>query len=283
MNLQKIKQILNQIEKRNSSRISFTLNSKELMKLEKQRLGFNQNDLVFVSAGDFSKFYWCPMQTYFSLKQNETKKFEGYLLDKIQYSFELGDLKKLPQTKNELLSIGDKIKLKDIYQLLKQKKYSNIKTQEQIIDAKKQLKQCTLQTEKGHYLETIYAQTFSQIHWFVKYKNFIFTCEPDGISEEFVYEFKSSKNTYFSKQSMQKAKLQTDIYAVCFNQKNKRIDQLITSTNKIQKIEESLNIKRLDFVIEQINNIIKGVLPSPPYQKFKCNNCEYKNECTIKI
>lgn len=270
----------------NNNLIPNNFNTQELMKLEKIRLGFNPSDLVFVSTGDFSKFHWCPMQAYFALIDHELDKFLGYLQDKIEYSIKLDKLTlqtipNNPKSPQKLLQIGDDITLQDISKLLKRTEYANIPTQQQIIDAKENLKKCTLQTQRGHYLETIYAKKYPQIHWFVKYKNFIFTCEPDGITNDFVYEFKSSKNRYFANHTKRKAQLQSDIYAICFNKTSKTIDQLIISENKIETIEESLNKERLDSVIKAIKNIIAGNLPKAPLEKFKCRVCMYRNKCEI--
>jgi len=232
---------------------------KELIKLEKRRLGFNENNLVFVSAGDISKFYWCPMQTYFTLIENEIKKFTGYLKDKIEYSIKLKQYNKIPNNALELLEIGNDLSLNDIFNLLKTKEYNNIKTQKEILKAKQELKQCKAPTKRGHYLETIYAKQYPKIHWFIKYDNFIFTCEPDGIKEDFVYEFKSSKNRYFAKQSILKAQLQSDIYCLCFNKKKKIIDDFIISENKIETIREEINIDRLNNIIEEIKKILNRI------------------------
>lgn len=255
----------------------------KLLILEKQRLGFKKEDLVFISAGDFSKYYWCEMQTYFSLIKNESDKFSGYLQDKIEYSIKLNKLNKLPKTNEELLDIGNEINLEDIFQLLKREEYQNIITNEDITNAKEELDKCKLQKERGHFLETIHAKKYPQIHWIVKYKDFIFTCAPDGIQKNFVYEFKSSKNRYFSKQSIKKAKLQADIYAICFNKKTKIIEQLIVSESKIETITEEVNIDEVNSIIDQIRALIKGKLPAPPKEEFKCQSCEYKNKCKIKI
>ncbi len=280
MNLQKLFLNIENTTISDISHIDFDL--QELIILEKQRLGFDDNKLVFISAGDLSRFYWCPMQTYFSLIDHELDKFSGYLQDKIEYSIKLNKLKQVPKTKQQLLSIGDDINLDDIFELLKQEEYQNKVSDKDIQNAKQELKKCKLPQEKGHHLETIYAKKYPQIHWVTKYDDFIFTCAPDGIGNDFVYEFKSSKNRYFSKQSIQKAKLQADMYCICFNKKIKVIDQLILSENKIESIEEKVDINTLNEILTSIRHIIKGNFPNPPKERFKCINCEYKSKCTIK-
>lgn len=255
------------------------LNLNELMNLEKERLGFKREDLVFVSSGDISKFYWCPMQTYLTLLKNEEDKFTGYLQDKIEYSIKLNKVNSVPKNEKELLKIGNDLELNDIFELLK--KNSPNFSNEEIKNAKKQLKNCKSQQEKGHIFETIYAKKLPQIHWFVKHKNFILTCMPDGISKDFVYEFKSSKNRFFSKFSIKKAKLQADIYGLCFNKENKEIDQLIVSENKIENIKEKINISEINYVIEKLNEIISGKLPKKPKEEFKCRTCEFKSKCKL--
>jgi len=283
MTLENVENLFLKIKKLNTDNIYDLYDElNELLKLEKKRLGFNENNLVFVSAGDISKFYWCPMQTHFTLIENEVKKFAGYLKDKIEYSTKLEKYNKVPNNYSELLEIGDNLVLNDVFKLLKRVEYSNIVNENDIWQAKKNLKGCKLPIKRGHYLEIIHAKKYPKIHWFIKYKNLIFTCEPDGITDDFVYEFKSSKNRYFSKQSTLKAKLQADIYCLCFDMKKKIIDNFIISENKIESITEAFNIKNLDLVIEEMKKIIAGNLPHPPKEKFKCKSCRYKDKCVIK-
>jgi len=260
--------------------LNFDLNY--LMELEKVNFGFKKDDLVFISAGDFSRFYWCPMESYLSCKENELIKYFGYLKDKIEYTIKLNKLEKIPKTEQELIKIGMNLTLNEIFILLKRKEYYNNVSPEEIEIAKTKLKTETKQQIKGIYLEIIHAKKMPKIHWVKKYKNFIFTCAPDGIDEDYVYEFKSSKNSFFGDLNLNKAKLQADLYGICFNKKFKLIEQLILTTNKLNIIKEKINLNEVNRVILEFNNILKGKLPKSPKEEFKCKVCKYKNICKIK-
>ena len=284
MDLQKLKELFLKFDNTtidDVSHINYDLN--ELLILEKKRLGFKEEDLVFISAGDFSRFYWCSMQAYFAMRKNEVYKFSGCLQDRIEYSIKLGKLDKIPKNKEELLLIGRDISLKDIFDLMKREEYQNKIGDDVVENARQELEKNKSPQERGHLLETIYARKLPQLHWFVRFDDFIFTCEPDGIGENYVYEFKSSKNRYFSVSSIEKAKLQSDIYAICFDKENKLIEQLIISkNNKIEIIKEEVDIKRVGLVINSLKEIISAKLPKLPKEKFKCRGCEYKKECQVK-
>lgn len=266
--------------------LNFSLKNKillrDLLKLEKKRLGFDENALVFISAGDLSKFYWCPMQTYFSLREHEEDKFLCYLQDRIEYSIKLTKISIIPKNEEEILKIGENLSLNNIFTLLEQREFQNQVKQSQIDIAKEELKICKTPQERGHLLETIYAKKYPQIHWVKKYDEFIFTCEPDGITETQVYEFKSSKNEYFAKEALKKARLQADIYGICFKKEEKVIDQYIISNNKIYTYIEKVRTNEIDFVINEIKKIINDNLPKKPKEEFKCRNCKYKDICRIK-
>jgi hypothetical protein len=58
----------------------------ELMRLEKQRLGFEETRLVFVGMANIAEYRWCPAKAILMSREDELKIFSSYLYDRLAYS-----------------------------------------------------------------------------------------------------------------------------------------------------------------------------------------------------
>ncbi|WP_288007449.1 hypothetical protein [Thermofilum sp.] len=92
----------------------------DLLRLEKQRLGYGENRLVFVGMANIADFYWCSVKSVLKSRRDELMFFTSYLYDRITYSVRLGLVSKEPTSVEELLQIGDDIEFSDVEKLLKE-------------------------------------------------------------------------------------------------------------------------------------------------------------------
>jgi hypothetical protein len=90
------------------------------MRLEKQRLGFEETRLVFVGMANIAEYRWCPAKAILMSREDELKIFiSSYLYDRLAYSCALGLIRKPPDSVSELLAIGDEIEFGHVEKLLR--------------------------------------------------------------------------------------------------------------------------------------------------------------------
>lgn len=98
----------------------------KLLYAEKCRRGVPVKDLVFVGMADIASFYWCPVKSLLANIDMEPQFFASYLHDRLLYSLKLGYVKRLPETVNEILLVGEEITFDDVEKLLKDEEIENL-------------------------------------------------------------------------------------------------------------------------------------------------------------
>lgn len=255
------------------------LDENELMNLEKERLGISREKLVFIGMANLSKYYWCAWQYYLKSKKNELDFFAAYFDDRLEYSKQLGILKKIPKTEKEKLKVGDDINFKHIQKLLN-KKEAIMTSHETKEEVKKLLKEENNPLAKGSYYETLYAENYPSIRWNFRYKDIVILGIPDGIADDFVYEFKYTSRKRYFLQTCRTARLQADFYGHYFNRSKKKIQIYCEEENKIHTYFEDVDNTEIMELLEKWTQMINGKLPLKP-QSWKCNKCEFRDECVL--
>lgn len=284
-----------------------------LLKKVKEKNRISQDKLFFLSAANVAAYYWCAMKSYFQLKEGEVDFFAAYLEDRIIYSYELGRLKKLPERDEDILKIGDDITYKDIEYLLKNKKeyYFAVPTNNRykIKEVKKKedklFKEKMRKTkgkskillnylyydetdkndplERGTILQFEKAEKYPTIRWNFLWDRYIVIACPDGITDTFVYEFKTSQHSrgYVMSYVKPVAFAQGDIYGLFFERLEKRIQLYSEGDNELLTFQEPVNISNAISILEGVKNIENGILPFHP-KEWKCKRCEYRSKCSLK-
>lgn len=267
------------LENSDNAEVLLEIDETELMNLEKERFGISRDKLVFIGVANLSKYYWCAWQYYLKSKKNEQEFFLAYFQDRLKYSKELGMLKKIPKNEKEILRIGDEINFKQIQNLLDKKQVINSSNEakEEIMELLKKEDDPLI---KGYYHQTLYAENYPSIRWNFRYKDIAILGIPDGITDDFVYEFKyTSKKRYFS-HTLRTARLQADFYGHYFNKPKKKIQIYCEEENKVHTYFENVDNKEILELLEKWTQMIDGKLPVKP-QSWKCTKCEFKDECIL--
>jgi len=266
------------LENSDNAEVLLEIDETELMNLEKERLGISRDKLVFIGMANLSKYYWCAWQYYLKSKKNELEFFSAYFQDRLKYSKELGMLKKIPKNEKEILKIGDKINFKQIQNLLK-KRQVTISSNETKKEVKKLLKKEDDPLIKGNYHQTLYAENYPSIRWNFRYKDIVLIGIPDGITDNFVYEFKSTKRRYFP-DTCKTARLQANLYGHYFKRPKKKIQIYCKEENQVFDYFEEVDDNDIIELLEKWVHMISGELPIKP-EFWKCNICEFKDECIL--
>ncbi len=285
-------------QKINNMIMKYGLNS--LMAKKKEELGHEPSELVFIGVADVAKYWYCAKKSLFKQLEMEPEFFNAYLQDRILYSIELGYLRRLPSSERELLKIGDEITLIDIEKLLKEEVEESKELLKELTTIRKALvKENKVELDLvnrfikvfikkfggseenpldfGTYAEYLIAEPYATIRWNFPYKDFVVIGAPDGITDNFVYEFKASANLFFT---LRNAKTQADIYGYFFHRDKKRVQVYLKTSGKIITEENGIDKENAEITLERATGVYRGEPPKPP-KPYKCNSCEYKIRCPI--
>ena len=288
-----------------------TKRMEELLQLEKERRGLSKDKLVFIGTANVASYYWCAMKSLLKSRENELEHFAAYLEDRIRYSSLLGREDKMPTNPNELLDIGNDITLSDIEGLLKKKEEGIIayisaatavdKSGNEVIvinpDLPPALRESKEEAAKskgvrtadieefpklrGDFLHTTRAEKYPTIRWNFSWENYVISGIPDGIADNFVYEFKTTRDNFLTYYIKPVAFVQADLYGYFFKRPRKRVQMYIVKEGKTETWEEDVKKGEALNLLERFKRVDEGETPVPP-KKWKCKSCEFKEVCELR-
>lgn len=263
------------------NKLLLTLN-KRLMKMEKKRRGLPGNKLVFVGMANFSKYYYCPWKAYSKSKTEEMSFFGAYLEDRLSL-LTLKDYKRIvgkPQV--EILKVLDEFSFIDALKSFEKTKMipsalssDDIKKKEKEIDAEKDGKVW------GKQAQMLYAEKYPTFRWNFRFGDFVLVGVPDGIGDDFVYEFKSTKNSYIMENRLNEARAQADLYGYFFKKPKRLVHAFCIPNEEFVRRLEDVNPKTAEELLEKWTKMAGGELPQPPI-RHRCEKCDIKKTCELR-
>jgi hypothetical protein len=302
------------VEEKIEELLSDTETLKKLLLLEKTRRGVPKESLVFVGMGNIAQYYWCAMQAVLKSRANELLFFASYLYDRISYSHRLGLISKLPGKKEALLDIGTKITFDDVQKLLREKatrgehisfEYAAAKQLDKhsklvmVINPDLPLEQrLCFEAEakgegvrianpeefpilRGEFLHTTKAEHYPTIRWNFERGRYAIVAVPDGITETFVYEFKTCGNKYLMYFIKPVALTQADLYGYFFKRSKKRVQIYVVAEGLTQTWEDEVDKDKAESVLADFTRVDGGWIPPAP-KPWKCKSCEFNQSCSIR-
>lgn len=285
-----------------------------LLKEEKRRRGFDEHKLVFIGMADTAAFYWCNMKSVFSNQEMEAAFFASYLHDRLLYSLELGYINSIPNEINELLTTGDEITFDDLEKLLENRKILGAKPPPYIlissddlnqklmvlnpsisVEEKKNAKALAVKEGikimnlddlppklRGELYEEFIAERYPTLRWNFQWNDFVIVGVPDGISDEFVYEFKTTASEFLLAYLEPCALAQGDLYGYFFKRKFKRVQVYVIDEKNIYTWHETVDTSRAVNLLKSFKMVYEEGKAAPP-ERWKCRNCEFRQICSIKL
>ena len=288
----------------------------KLLSLEKARRGISKESLLFVGMANVAQYYWCAMQAVLKSQRNELEFFAAYLHDRIKYSQWLGLIGKLPKSHEAILNIGNEITLRDVEELLREKAERDenssfgflAETRSDEHGSAVMIVSPDLPPEgrewferlakardvrladpeefpklRGRLLQTTKAERYSTIRWSFDWEGYVVVGVPDGITDSFVYEFKTTRNrflmTYFVKRV---AFAQADLYGYFFRRDRRRVQIYIKDEGTTATWEDKVNTAEAIGVLRDFGKVVTGWMPPPP-KTWKCKSCEHRDMCKIIV
>lgn len=287
-----------------------------LLHLEKERRGVDRDKLVFVGMANVANYYWCAMQAVVKSRQLEADFFASYLHDRLSYSFRLGLIDDLPKSKSNLLEVGNDIGLGHIEQLLKARAEKKASPDVHVLveavtkvdsggnkvivlnpdlpqeamshyeeQAKSEGARLAIIEEfpaiRGEFLQTTRAEQYPTIRWNFTWQGYVVVGVPDGITDGFVYEFKTTGAKFLMYYVKPVAITQADLYGHFFRRPNKRVQILIVGDGVTETWENKVDENKAIKVLSEFRKVDEGWIPYPP-KAWKCKLCQFKDTCTLK-
>lgn len=101
---------------------------------------------------------------------------------------------------------------------------------------------------------------------------------PDGLGENFAYEFKNSKVIRYQKPV---ALAQANLYAYFYDKPMIRVQIRHPQAEKIYTYEESSDPQKAETLLERAEKLLKGEMDPMPPKKWKCRPCKFSNRCSL--
>lgn len=278
----------------------------ELLRLEKERRGVNPDQLVFIGMANVANYQWCAAKSVLHSRREELTFFRAYLEDRIWYSAKLGFIRKAPKRMRELLLIGDEITFEDVEKLLKEREREMGKFTEVVVKRtgdntndefafihsdetlstsdyfvfidvnnkityhilNKPINQISPIT-RGEILHTTQAENYPTIRWNFEWDNYVVVGVPDGITDNFVYEFKTTRNRFLYRFVKPVAFAQADLYGYFFKRPRKRVQIKIMEEDMVETWEGDVNVKNAESVLEDFKAVDAGYKKPIPPKRWK--------------
>ena len=288
---------------------------KGLLSLAKERRGVDRDKLIFIGMADVAGCYWCAMKSLLQNKRMELGFFSAYLHDRLLYSFQLGYIGTLPKSEENLLETGDEIGFEDIEKLLGKrgavyehygpiimewvstvdKDGKKVRVINPMLPPERREaieRQARGQGERvadveefpslrGRFLHMEGAERYPTIRWNFGWKDYVVLGVPDGITDTFVYEFKTTKNEYLASYFVKPvAFAQADLYGYFWRRNKKRVQIRIVDGNMTRTWQEEVDETNAIKTLENFRSLDEGAKPIPP-KKWKCKPCQFRDTCDI--
>lgn len=256
-----------------------------LLTLVKRQRGLSDHHLLFVGVSIVAQYYWCAMQSVFKAREDELSSFRQWLAARIYNAYQLELIKVLPESDSILVRIGDTLTLEHVRGLLSKKRaYSMKRTSNSLVKRIPQELLMQLAKEedsplaRGLLVEEALAEKYETASWGFERDGFVIVGEPDGITDQLVYEFKSTTNLWYMKPV---AMAQADLYAYFFRKEIKRVQIYSLNQEKMDTWEESADYPNAEQTLTKFREAVNGALPLAP-KAWKCKTCKFVSTCPVK-
>jgi hypothetical protein len=252
-----------------------------LLATKKARLGIEKDALVFLGASNLAHYHWCAMQSVLRSRMGEQSYFLSYLHDRLGCASALG----LPfgriRSDEDLLDAVEEISAGRVLRLIAPVRTEpDTKPNPRLDSAIDGLSDPRV---AGLLLQLRHAEKYPTIRWAFPWEGYVVCGVPDGITGDFVYEFKSTGSEYLSGFQQPVAFAQADIYGRLFRRSTKRVQIFLRDEARTQTWTTPVDKKHALNTIRSFRSVESGTLPPLPDAPWKCRKCpvEIRSRCPI--
>ncbi|MCS7109833.1 MAG: hypothetical protein NZ903_03495 [Candidatus Micrarchaeota archaeon] len=247
----------------NSTKGKKEVSFEERLLKEKAMRKVSKDDVIFVSVSNICSMFWCQRQMIFKLKNGELQAYKSYLLNKESH----GNLT-IKEINNLLEKEKKRLKSKGLCQPMDIEMMGTL-----ILTGEDKL-------DRGCFREMFSKENYPTLDCSFKWKRYEILASPDGITDQFCYEFKSVSNQRLIHYIKPIAISQANLYSYLFQRQAIRVQLYLEDLHKVLTFEEKTNPSTAAGVLITMDRLLKGELaPSPP-KDWKCGICTF--DCEMK-
>jgi len=125
---------------------------------------------------------------------------------------------------------------------------------------------------RGKMLEGTRSECYPTIRWNFEYPPYVLVGVPDGITDEFVYEFKTTQSQFLKRFVKPVAQAQADLYGYFFRRGKKRYQIYVMEEGETETFESDIDKSLVERTLHDFDRVDSGwILPLPV--PWKCKNC----------
>jgi len=109
-----------------------------------------------------------------------------------------------------------------------------------------------------------YTRNYETIRWNFDWKKHVVLGEPDGITDEYIYEFKSTQDGDSLESTKLTAELQADLYGYFFKRAIKKIQIYVVNDNTTHTFKSEVDRENAENALNFFEEIDRGEKPTEP-------------------
>jgi CRISPR/Cas system-associated exonuclease Cas4 (RecB family) len=134
--------------------------------------------------------------------------------------------------------------------------------------------------ETGDLENSEFAEKYPTVKAFWEWEGHCIVGIPDGLTDEFVYEFKSVSSYYLLHYLKPVAQAQAGLYAYFLDRPKTRVQIRVKQANKIETYEQKSSPDNAVELLKTMAALLEGeITPLPPGIAWKCKNCTFRTIC----
>ncbi len=141
--------------------------------------------------------------------------------------------------------------------------------------------QITEHMKAGNIGESSFAEKYDGAVGCFYFGNFIIASVPDGVTEEFCYEKKTTGSLFLQNFVEPIAIAQANLYSYFFNRPEIRVQIQNKQTGQITTIQKLCDKEKAEDDLQKGIGLLRGEIKPIPPKTWKCKNCEYHEKCPI--
>jgi hypothetical protein len=226
-----------------------------------------------------AQYWWCAMYSVLKSRKNEWQFFRSVLADTCRYAMRLGLIQRPPKSGLDLLDIRKHIRDKDAERI----GLSDSGPDKRLLP--EPFREFVGDLEFGDEApdpDAEYAESYPKYRWNFRWRDYVLVGIPDGITSNFVYEFKSAAtDSLFRRVARPVGKTQCDLYGLFFRRDRKRLQIYIREEQSVSTIDTSVDELRARETLSKFKAADRKDRIIPP-QRWKCKSCEFFGKCTVR-
>jgi hypothetical protein len=133
---------------------------------------------------------------------------------------------------------------------------------------------------RGRIYQELRAEKYPTIRWNFAWGRYSVGGVPDGITDEFVYEYKTAGSRFLFRFRKPVAIAQADLYGYFFQRSQKRVQIQIIEENRIATYEEAVDAAGAEETLASFARVDAGE-PARPPKPWKCRICDFRMTCPL--